>query len=56
MNTGMMQGQRGGTCCIRAVALVVGKASGVIVRGFAFGALLDQTRRRQPLRRTKRGY
>jgi hypothetical protein len=39
MNTGMMQGQRGGSRCIRAVALVVGKAPGVIVRGFAFGAV-----------------
>ena len=30
MNTGMMQRQRGGTRCIRAVALVVGKAPGVL--------------------------
>jgi len=38
INTGRMREQRGGSCCIRAVALVVGKALGVIVKGFAFGA------------------
>jgi hypothetical protein len=37
IRAGMMQGQRGGSCCIRPVGLVVSEASGVIVRGFAFG-------------------